>query len=330
VRLAGFVPFLDGFGVTLDYRPTMTEDEYGIVESEAPPWRKAAALIRSAGRVLARQADDYDLHMVYRLRTLLPVPGYESRQKPDVYDFDDAIFLGSISGANVRYRWLKREASLSMAYVRGARLVIAGNRFLADRVLPDARRVEVVPSCVDPDRQPTRRHEERDVVTVGWIGSRSTSVYVPMVLPALERVNRGGLRARLVLVGADPSIRSPWIEHRPWSLASEASELASFDVGIMPLPDNEWERGKCGYKLLQYFSAGVPAIASPVGVNRDLVGDGRGVLAASTADWVAALELLLGDAELRRSLGAAGREYVEREYSYRRWSPELAELLRSL
>jgi glycosyltransferase involved in cell wall biosynthesis len=274
--------------------------------------------------------NDHDLHLVHRIRSLLPVPGTEPPRTLDVYDFDDALFLGSISEANVRFARLKREAERSIAYIRAARLVIAGNRFLADRAMTYSRHVEVVPSCVDPERQPVRRHGDAEVLTVGWIGSRSTSEYLLPVLPALERLNAQRVRAKLVLVGADPAIQAPWIEHRPWSLSSEAEQLATFDVGIMPLPDTEWERGKCGYKLLQYFSAAVPAVASPVGINQELVADGRGVLATTEDEWVAALETLLGDTALRESSGKAARDYVRREYSYQRWGPELASLLRSL
>jgi glycosyltransferase involved in cell wall biosynthesis len=101
-------------------------------------------------------------------------------------------------------------------------------------------------------------------------------------------------------------------------------------VGIMPLPDNDWSRGKCGYKLLQYFSAGVPAIASPVGVAPSLIGEEHGLTARSADDWKVALESLLGDVEERRERGAAARKFVERNYSYQRWAPELAALFRSL
>ena len=146
----------------------------------------------------------------------------------------------------------------------------------------------------------------------------------------MEQLNRNRLRAILVLVGADPTIRAPWIEHRPWSLVTENNDLASFDIGIMPLPDTEWARGKCGYKVLQYFAAGVPAVASPVGVTPELIGQDRGMLAASPEDWRVALEQLIADAEERGQRGAAARQFAERHYSYQRWAPELARLLRSV
>jgi glycosyltransferase involved in cell wall biosynthesis len=147
------------------------------------------------------------------------------------------------------------------------------------------------------------------------------------VLPVFAAL---GSRVKLVVVGADTGVRAPWIEHRPWSLEREPHELAEFDIGIMPLPDTEWAKGKCGYKLLQYFSASVPAIASPVGVATEFVGSERGLLASTPEEWRSTLARLVNDAEERRERGVAARAFVERDYSYRRWAPELAELLRSL
>jgi GT2 family glycosyltransferase len=144
-----------------------------------------------------------------------------------------------------------------------------------------------------------------------------------------DRLNANRLRVKLVLVGADLAIDAPWLEQRPWSLQTQHEDVADFDIGIMPLPDDEWARGKCGYKLLQYFAAGVPAVASPVGMNTDLVGGERGRLARSQADWHRALLELVGDASMRREMGINGRRFAQAHYSYERWAAPLAELVRS-
>lgn len=217
-----------------------------------------------------------------------------------------------------------------MASVRRARLVIAGNKFLASHAARLNRYVEVVPSCVDPRIQPVREHRESEIPIVGWIGSATTSAYLAPLLPVLARMNRDRVRVRLVVVGGSLPVAEPWLEQRKWCLERQSEDLVGFDVGVMPLPDTEWARGKCGYKLLQYFSAGVPAVASPVGVNRALIGQDRGLLASTEAEWESALSRLLSDAEERADRGAAARSFVEREYSYERWAPDLAAMLRSL
>jgi glycosyltransferase involved in cell wall biosynthesis len=214
--------------------------------------------------------------------------------------------------------------------MRRARLVIAGNAFLAAHARAHSPRVEVVPTCVDPERQPLHRHGHGDLVRIGWIGSHTTASYLKPLLPVLAALNRGRTAAKLIVVGGDTGVREPWIEHRSWALEEEPGVLASFDIGVMPLPDTEWARGKCGYKLLQYFAAGVPAVASPVGVAPALVGQDRGLTASAPDEWRAALTRLIGDADERRERGAAARTFAERDYSYQRWAPELAALLRSL
>lgn len=329
VRVASFEPFLRADSIELDYRPTLTDDEYAMLASSATAARKASVLAMSGWRALTSRPA-HDLLLIHRLRLLSPLPKIDPPRHLDLYDIDDALFLGSAAEINRRFAWAKQEARRSVACMRRARLVLAGNGYLAGAAREHARRVEVMPSCVDPDKQAVRAHGEVEVVSVGWIGSRTTSAYLEPILPVFERLNRGATRARLTLVGGDPGLQADWIEHHPWSLASERDHLARFDIGIMPLPDTAWARGKCGYKLLQYFSAGVPAVASPVGVNSELVGRDRGILAASPLEWQSALEELINDVDRRCESGAAARAFVERGYSYQRWAPELASLIRSL
>ena len=329
VRVAAFAPPLRDHDVWLEHRPTLREADYAVLASTASPPRKALTVARSALRA-ARTGPAHDLLLIHRLRLLTPVPGLDPPRRLDVYDLDDALFLGSTGQANRHWGWAKQEARRCVAYLRKARLVTAGNEYLAGRAREWAARVEVVPSCVDPESQPLREHADTDVVRIGWIGSQTTRPYVDPVLPVLARLNSERIRFRLVLIGAPAPAREPWIEERAWSAATQAAELSQFDIGIMPLPDTEWARGKCGYKLLQYFAAGVPAVASPVGVNPELIGSERGLLAASPEEWGRALTQLGGDARERRERGALARTYVERGYSYQRWAPELAALLRSI
>jgi glycosyltransferase involved in cell wall biosynthesis len=327
--VVSFVPFLAEHGIALGYRPALSDADYTKLSSVAPAISKAALLAASMARAAIRR-EAHDLLLVHRLRLMTPLPAVDPPRHLDAYDIDDALFLGSLAPVNRGFQWAKQEARRCVACLRRARLVIAGNAFLADKVREYARRVEVVPSCVDPARQSLHAHGASDVVTVGWIGSSTTSEYLTPILPVFAQINRERLRARLVLVGADPSLRAGWIEHRRWSQATEVGDLASFDVGIMPLPDNDWARGKCGYKILQYFSAGVPAVASPVGVTSELIGSERGLLASTDEDWRAALEQLIADADERRQRGAAARAFVEQEFSYQRWAPVLAAMLHLL
>jgi glycosyltransferase involved in cell wall biosynthesis len=337
VRLTSFAPSLRVHGVQLDFTSALSDEDYRTLKGAASPRRKAAVVFRSTRRVAAHaRVAGHDVLLIHRLRSLVPLPGIDPPRRLDAYDFDDALFCGrvstgSVSPNNERFSWVKMEARRSVSLMRHARLVIAANEYLAEAAVRHNDRVVVIPSCVDPQLYRQRLHDDRMPVRVGWIGSESTVGYLRDVVPAMDALNRDRLRALLVVVGPDPGVRRDWIEHRQWRLESEAHELADLDIGIMPLTDDPWTRGKSGYKLLQYFAAGIPAVASPVGVNRKLLGEGaRGIAATSTEEWTAALRQLIDDPEQRRELGEAGRRYVCEHYSYRRWAPELADALLSL
>jgi glycosyltransferase involved in cell wall biosynthesis len=315
-------------GIDLTYLPSLTSAEYRVVTSAAPSPVKALTLGRAAARLLSRGPPRAALRLVHRLRFPIGLP----RGGPgvDVYDFDDALPIGTVGSPNGRYTWLKREAQQSIRYLRSARLVLAGSPYLADLASRHSTRIEVVPSCVDPGAQPTRAHRDVEVVTVGWIGSRSTTPHLEEKLGVFERLVAAGVPVRLVAIGAETTFAAPWFSTRPWSLAREPEDLAGFDIGIMPMPDDLWTRGKCGYKALQYMAAGVPVVASPVGVARGIVEPDRGRLADSPSEWTAAICELAADTAMRRELGANGRRLAVREYSYARWAPEVATLLLSL
>lgn len=330
VRVAAFEPFLREQQIDMRFVSHLSDDEYRALGVGAGRAEKAYVVARCAGRVIRRTRPSDALVLIHRLLSLVPVPRRDPPPRVDVYDFDDALFLGSISAANRGFGALKREGERWRAHVRRARLVIAGNEYLAEHARRYGARVEVVPSCIDATALRPRCHDDVEILTVGWMGSASTTPYLLELLPVLASINAGGVRMKLLAVGSAGLPATLWIEQRPWTLASEAEMLSRFDVGVMPLPDDPWTRGKCGYKLLQYFAAGVPAVASAVGVNRALLSGGGGRVADTPAQWRRALEEFERDTAARREAGRAGRRLAEFEYSYQRWAPELAAMLRSL
>ena len=214
--------------------------------------------------------------------------------------------------------------------MRGAALVVAGNQYLAEKAREaGAPKVAIIPTVVDLASYPPAPTPSRArAFTIGWIGSPFTAKYLSMIQPALAEVCATG-DARLVLVGSGPvEIAGVPTEVRPWSEATEADDARSFDVGVMPLPDEPWERGKCGYKLIQYMACGKPVIASPVGVNKEIVETGvNGFLAETLPDWVKFFNLLRSDPDLGARLGGCGREKVETRYCTRVSAPVLCEAL---
>jgi glycosyltransferase involved in cell wall biosynthesis len=237
-----------------------------------------------------------------------------------VFDFDDAIWLPNASSANSRLAWLKNARKTSRI-IEASDLVFAGNDYLADYARQFNSAVEVVPTTIDTQQYVPRPERERDYgLTIGWSGSMTTMEHFKPFVPVLKRLkDRLGDRVRFELIG-DPTYREPelGIVGREWSAATEVEDLARFDIGVMPLPDDEWSRGKCGLKGLQYMALEIPTVMSPVGVNSKIITDGEnGLLASSEDEWVDKLTQLVESAELRRDLGREARKTVEERYSVR-------------
>lgn len=249
---------------------------------------------------------------------------------PYLVDYDDAIFHGYALSPNPLKRLLRHKIDHVM---RGASLVIGGNRYLLDHATrAGATRVAFLPTVIDIRRYPVvPGRGETDKPVIGWIGSPSSARYLHSLLPVLERL-RERFDFEFAVVGAQlDNTRYPFMRCIGWREQTEVEEIRRFDIGVMPLPDGPWEQGKCGYKLVQYMACGKPAVASPVGVNPDIVQDGvNGYLAGTESEWLEALARLLSDAQLRRLMGARGREAAERHYCLQVTAPRLLQLLESV
>ncbi len=247
-----------------------------------------------------------------------------------VFDMDDLVSQRySFHHKGARCRKLPRRFHATLAT---ADAVIAGNDYLAQVAAEqtDPARIHVIPTCVDPRLYIPAAHDRpAGPLRLTWIGGATTLESLRRAEPWLAAAARRvpGLELRLI---CDCGLEMPGLRVvlRPWSAETEAAELADADAGISWLPDDEFTRGKCGLKLLQYMAAGLPVIANPVGVHPQIVADGRSGFLASTPDqWADAVARLAADPALRRSMGRAGRERVEQDYSIDRWGPRLADLL---
>jgi glycosyltransferase involved in cell wall biosynthesis len=248
---------------------------------------------------------------------------------PYVVDYDDAIFHNYDLHPNRLVRFCL--GTKIDQVMRRAAVVIVGNDYLGDRARrAGAKRVENLPTVVDLNRYQVAPKTRETPFTIGWIGSPMTAKYLNLIWQALYEMCNNG-KAKVVLVGSGRIISEGVpVEIRPWLEKREVEEIQSFDIGIMPLPDEPWTRGKCGYKLIQYMACGLPVVASPVGVNQQIVEhDVNGFLASNTAEWEMALNKLSDSPFLRAKMGRAGRKKVEERYNIQVTAPRLAEILRS-
>nr|NQU93467.1 glycosyltransferase family 4 protein [Bacteroidota bacterium] len=247
---------------------------------------------------------------------------------PYVVDFDDAVFHNYDLHKRKIVRYIL--GSKIKTIMKSAALVIAGNQYIAEYAKnADANRVEIIPTVIDLNRYHIALRRLQKVFTIGWIGSFSTIKFLQIVVPVINQFCND-VPARVVLVGSGPiSLGEIRAEVRSWSETTEVADIQSFDVGIMPLSDEPWEQGKCGYKLIQYMACGIPVIASPVGINKEIVDNGvNGYLASNPEEWMYALKMMYNQPELRVKLGQSGRKNVESRYSLQIIAPLLMRLLK--
>lgn len=336
-RVFQYLPWLKRQGIDYEVRPFMSQALYRVLYQ---PGRLPHKVTMSVAAVLKRLADIVrsaraDVVVVHRealpLGTAL-VERAMARMGPAViFDFDDAIYLHHASHANSWTR-IFRNANKTAAIVALSDHVIVGNRMLEAYARRYNSRVSVIPTPVDTARFcPRSRQSDPARVVIGWIGSHTTAAYLSAIQTVLATVAQRYPQVDIRVVGAGRlPFELPRLTTVPWSLERELDELHQFDIGLMPMPDDEWARGKCGFKALLYMSVGIPVVASAVGVNCDIIRDGvNGFLATSHQAWVARLAQLVEDRLLRANLGQAGRAIVEQDYSLTVHAPRFLQVLQN-
>lgn len=246
---------------------------------------------------------------------------------PYVLDYDDAVFHSyDFHRLSLVRQVFGRRLDKLMA---GASLVVSGNRYLAKRAADaGAVRVEIIPTVIDLLRYRALARSPVEAPRIVWIGSPSTVRYLQLVRAPLEALSKEVSFTLRVIGGGAFEIPGVKVEILPWSAETEAAAIGECEIGIMPLEDSPWEKGKCAYKLIQYMACGLPTVASPVGANVDVVIDGEtGYLANDAATWVQQLKRLLLDPDLRMRMGACGRARVEQHYCIQQTAPRLIKLL---
>ncbi|HYW17310.1 MAG TPA: glycosyltransferase family 4 protein [Allosphingosinicella sp.] len=335
-RLLQYVPHLAAAGIEVDFRPLLPDDYVrGVGSGRTYPRGKTLRLYLDRLSQLLAQTDA-DVIWVYA--ELFPyLPGSWEKLafrsgKPVVYDCDDAFFHAYDAHPNALVRRLLGRKIEPL--LRGAAACCCGNAYLESYVSRFSADTLLLPTVVNTGvcRPGTGPSSDRPI-TIGWIGSPSTWPYMRPILPLLsELVRSRGIRVRVV--GAGPQARSegfPGLDLIEWSEEREVEDVRAMDIGVMPLPDDIWARGKCGYKLVQYMACGLPVVASPVGVNTEIVTPGEnGFLATSPEEWRDALLRLIDDPAIRRTFGDSGRRRIEERYSLEVHAPRFVRLLQSL
>jgi glycosyltransferase involved in cell wall biosynthesis len=331
-RFLQYLPYLSQQSIEVEVRPLL--DNAYVARLYSGHGVDVPAIARAYAQRLVHLVRHGRYDLIWIEKEALPfVPGWVETVLLGsgtryVLDYDDAVFHNYDRHPRRLVRALLRAKYDRV--MRGSTLVVAGNDYIAERARRSgAANVEIVPTVVDTNRYPMVACYDPDEIAVGWIGTPVTAKFLDVVPPILSRLGPDE-RVRFVAIGSGPlSWATDRVEVVPWSSETEVESLRSLSIGIMPIPDNPFERGKSGLKLLQYMAVGLPVIASPVGVNRKIVEPGvNGFLCETTDEWVTAIRALAADAQLRQRMGQAGRRKVEALYSLQASAPRLASLLR--
>lgn len=336
-RIEQWEPILREGGVDITYAPFENEELRGVLYKAGNVGTKMSAIVRRL-RDRSRELEnvgDFDLVYVFREAAILGPAWFESRIArsgvPMVFDFDDAVFIPYKSPSNGYLSYLKFPGKTASICAKSAH-VMAGNDYLADYALRVNKNVTVIPTTIDTGRyNPLNGSKvQSEVPVIGWSGSHSTKQHLDTIrgtLQELAKTEKFRLRAIGVpgyeLDGVD-------VDAVKWRSETEVEDLYPIDIGLMPLPDDQWTKGKCGLKALQYMALGIPTIVSPVGVNSTIIKDGEnGFIADGPEEWIEKIKKLMDSADLRKRIGEAGRKTVEERYSAQVQAPRVLEIFRS-
>ena len=330
LRFMSYEAALRDAGVTMEVMPLFDDEYIDALYGQRSKGRQAAT---GYARRLRDMLSPGDVDLLWIQSEALPwVPWAIEHQLlpaglPRVVDCDDAIFHRYDShGSSIVRKLLGRKIDKSYA---NASLVTAGNSYLAERArAAGAPNVAIIPTVVDLGRYPeAKKSDGFNRPVIGWIGTPNTwAEYIEPKLDLLQAIAREN-GATVRGIGA-PATSIENVETIAWSEEAEGELIANCDIGIMPLSDTPFARGKCGYKLIQFMACGLPVIASPVGVNKEIVEHGvNGFLAETDREWADYLRILSSDPELRLQMGMAGRKKVESAFSLQAWGARLSNLL---
>ena len=337
-RFEQYLNYFKSEGFDWELSEIITEKDDKIFYHPGNYFAKAGILLKSIFIRLndLRRAKNFDIIFIQREALLLGSSYFEKqfyKKNKVIFDFDDSIWLLDTSPENKKFEFLKNpnKTKINIAH---AHRVITGNSFLANYAKQFNQNTFIIPTTIDSDfhiPKPELRNKEK--IVIGWSGSISTIKHFEIAIPALKEIQKKYPNQIEIHVVGQGSYSHPEINviSKNWSATTEVDDLNSFDIGIMPLPNDEWVKGKCGLKGLSYMACGVATIMSHVGVNSEIIEHGKnGFLAESQQEWVNYLSQLIENPDLRRIMGNTGRETVVKNYSVNANKVKYLEALKSL
>jgi glycosyltransferase involved in cell wall biosynthesis len=322
-RFEQYLDFLSQNGFEITFSNLLSEEDYSFYYSKGNYFKKFRLVLKSCVKRFKEisTASNYDLIFIFREAFFLGNFYFEkqfAKKSKVIFDYDDAIWITSeISKNNKLFHFLKNPNKTSKI-IKASRIVFAGNNYLADYAKQFNQNVRIIPTTINTHKYLPIVRNKKSKICIGWSGSFSTIVHFETSVSALIKIKEKYANMVYFKVIGSPDYYNKELEIQglAWKSETEIEDLQEIDIGIMPLPNDEWAKGKCGLKGLQYMALGIPTIMSPIGVNKEIINDGfNGFLASDTNEWVKKLSLLIESEELRKSMGEKGRETVVAKYS---------------
>jgi glycosyltransferase involved in cell wall biosynthesis len=323
-RVEAYFSLLDEHDVNYTTHEFLDEEGWSVLYKQGSVFRKVSSVLKGflrRAKVVLFDASEYAYIFIHREAAPLGPPIFEwflarVLMKKIIYDFDDAIWIPNTSRENKIAGWIK--AFWKIKYIcRWSYKVAGGNNYLCDYARSFNDQVVLLPTCVDTEKRYNQvKDQDSGKVVIGWTGSHSTMKYLDPIVPVLTQMAREFDAETVIISNKEPSFDFHGLRFFKWQESTEIEDLLKFNIGIMPLEEDAWSEGKCGFKLIQYLALGIPAVASAVGVNKNIIEHGHnGFLCFNDKEWIQALRRLIKDTNLRISMGQQGRKKIEREFS---------------
>ncbi|HCD37484.1 MAG TPA: group 1 glycosyl transferase [Candidatus Omnitrophica bacterium] len=335
-RVEQYLPYLASRGIEYCLRPFWQDKAYAILFENGHYLKKIYYFVKGT---LGRFKDlvnlsDYDIIFVHR--EAYPIGGalLESlvfKKKPLIYDFDDALFLTNPYSSTNRIANFLKSPGKTAKILKISSIVIAGNSYLKEYAMRFNKNATVIHTPIDSDRYAfSQKPINNSKVVIGWIGTYASSRYLGYYLDLFGKlIEKYGSGIEIRLVGSlNHGLKSRQLIYKKWALEEEVNDLQDFDIGIMPVVDDDWGKGKCAFKIIQYMAVGASVVASPIGMNKEIIRDGEnGFLASGKEEWRRKISALIENRQLRNDFSLKGRETVEKFYSVKVMAPQFAGIL---
>jgi glycosyltransferase involved in cell wall biosynthesis len=332
-RVELYFPELDKAGVQWKVQSFFDRRAWNSLYQSSNYFKKIGGVLRGYLRrwkIILFGLSKYQFVFIHREAAPLGPPLFEWLlakifRKKIIFDFDDAIWIPNTTASNRLAGWMKCFWKVKWI-CKWSYTVVGGNEYLCDFARRYNTNVLCIPTSVDTENGHNRIKEHTVLaheVVIGWTGSHSTIKYLDKLVPVLGELEKEILCSFLVISDKAPQFPLSKMQYCPWNEKTETEDLLKIDIGVMPLENDAWSEGKCGFKLIQYLALGIPAVASPVGVNKKIIQHGvNGFLCSTNEEWLQSLKSLAADGSLRTRLGADGRKMIEENYSLKKQFPQ--------